>query len=329
MSKNISSTIADSICHSLNHEKAWIKYFPSDVILTPGGKLSLNSRYKSPFRPDKTPRCSFTTAYNRKGYIFRDFVDCKYYDIFQVVSIVLQLNFYDAVMLIAEDEELYTDEIPEYHEIKRSPYRDLEQMEYSTFDHFPDRDYFLSGGITLKTLEEFGVAPAKYVKYKHELQAWHRKNPLYLYKFDDNYSQTYRPFAKADCKFRSNVPSSKIVGLNKINKIPSKETIILTKSYKDVMVLHECGYPAITAIGEGITPNRELMQFLNLEYKNFFILYDNDATGVRRSQAIKQEFDFLTPIFMPEETKDPFGFSSKHNIPELQKYLYAKTQNSC
>ncbi|HMT01830.1 MAG TPA: hypothetical protein PKD00_00730 [Burkholderiales bacterium] len=320
--QHFSRKLADEVCENINHEKAWVKYFPSELEIGSDGKLTPRKKYRNPFRQDKNAGCHFEVSYTRPGYVFIDFVKKEYYDIFQVVSLLCHVSFYEAVNILAEDEELYTDEIVITPPVKKD--YDITRMSSSCFEDFPDNDYFYAGGVTKKTLKEFGVSPARYVQYKKEVQVWRPKNPLYLYEFDSIYSQTYRPKAEKDKKFRSNVPASKIVNLNRLGKEPRKDCLIFTKSYKDIMVLHECSFPAIMGVGEGTKPNKELMEFLNLEYPKFFVLYDNDKAGVQGAERLTQEFKFLSPIFMPEGTKDPFEFSLKYGINATKQYLNEK-----
>ena len=70
---------------------------------------------------------------------------------------------------------------------------------------------------------------------------------MYAYKVFDKF-KIYRPLASKYTKWRTNLTTSDVQGLA---QIPEKgDLLIITKSLKDVMVLYEMGYTAISAASE-------------------------------------------------------------------------------
>lgn len=311
--------LADIVCNVINHETAWLKYFPSGVRMTPEGKICQYTKYVNPFRVDKRPGCSFQVGYKRKGYVFSDFAVRKFYDIFQIVSFTLGLDYQAAVLHLLEDEELYSGVSKVTQSEKRT---EVKQCRYALFQNFAS-NYFKAGGIKDETLDFFDVHCAKYFEIDGEMQCWVDTNPMFLYKFDDTFLQCYRPLTRAKNKFRTNVINGQLLNLNRL-KAYSKETLIITKSYKDIMVLHECGYPAVMTIGEGTKPDKNLLEWLCLEYENVVIIYDNDKVGREMSLEVCKLSPFLFSIEMPEDVKDCFEFSSKYGITNLKKLLNEK-----
>lgn len=316
------NNLADIVCNVINHETAWLKYFPSGVILTPEGKICLNTRYTNPFRVDRKPGCNFQVGYKRKGYVFADFAVRKFYDIFQIVSLTLGLDYRAAILHLLEDEELYQGVSKVAQSEKRT---EVKQCRYALFNNFAS-DYFYAGGITQETLEFFDASCAKYFEIDGEMQCWVDTNPLFLYRFDNTFLQCYRPLTKAKNKFRTNVNNGQLLNLNRLSYYP-KDTLIITKSYKDIMVLHECGYPAVMTVGEATKPDRNIMDWLYLEYRDIVVIYDNDVVGKQSSEELCALFPFLTSIEMPAGTKDCFEFSSKYGITPLKRFLNGKIGN--
>ena len=315
--------LADIVCNIINHEAAWCKYFPSGVILTPEGKICLNTKYTNPFRTvDRNAGCNFQIGYKRKGYIFADFAIGKFYDIFQVISNTLGLDFKDAVNLLLEDEDVYVG-VSKIKQAQKNT--EVKQCIYALFHNFAS-NYFAQGGIKNSTLEFFNVSCAKYFEIDGEMQCWTDKNPLFLYQFDETFLQAYRPLTKAKNKFRTNVINGQVVNLKRLSHY-SNDTLIITKSYKDIMALHECGYPAIMTIGEAVKPSKDLIDWLCLDYREIVVLYDNDNVGREMSAQLCALHPALRSIEFNDDVKDCFEFAVKYGITDLKNFLDGKIEN--
>ena len=77
----------------------------------------------------------------------------------------------------------------------------------------------------------------------------------------------------------SNTKKTDIQGYNQLPI--NGEKIILTSSLKDVMCLHECGYPAIALQSEMQIPEENLISELRDRFNTIEILYDNDFNKLR------------------------------------------------
>jgi len=115
---------------------------------------------------------------------------------------------------------------------------------------------------------------------------YHEGNPMFSYKVY-NHFKIYRPLADKHSKWRNNLTEYDIQGYKQLPK--SGDVLFITKSLKDVMVLYELGYPAISPSSETTFISDIVLKRLLKRFKHVFILFDRDVTGVResRSQSLK------------------------------------------
>lgn len=107
----------------------------------------------------------------------------------------------------------------------------------------------------------------------------------------------YRPFEHKDKKFRTNFTDKHIEGFNQLAY--KSNTLIITKSTKDIVTLDTFGYEAVAARSENTVLPAEALAYFERKYKNILVLFDNDG----KHSGGKYPYD---KIFIPEEsnTKD-------------------------
>lgn len=128
----------------------------------------------------------------------------------------------------------------------------------------------------------------------------------------------YQPFSKI--KWISNTSSSVFQGMDKIPLLG--EQLIITKSYKDVLVLSKLGIIAVAPQSEVANIKSDIIENLKLRFKKIFIIYDNDSTGKRSALELSKLYD-LDCIFLPEifNIKDCSDFVEKKSYIELSNFL--------
>lgn len=206
-----------------------------------------------------------------------------------------------------------------------------------------DKDFWSQGGIKYDTLIHFNVFFTEEVWYRKGegwMKLWQNSplNPIYSYYFkENNHFKHYRPYEKENIygdkwKWLSNCDVNDIQGYN---QLPLKgNTLILTKSLKDVMTLYELGFNAISFHAEGVTIPQEKMLELLSRFKTVICYYDNDEAGKKNSHKITAGYNirhFNNPDDLQE--KDAFDyvksfgqkamldlFSSKDIFPDINKY---------
>ena len=154
---------------------------------------------------------------------------------------------------------------------------------------FTEKDMVFLGSynITKETLEKYNVFSAKYIFLdKNLILRYNNYNPIYCYKFDSTI-KVYRPFAnKGEYKWMSNVTKDDIQGYNALDT--TKDILIVTKSLKDVMCLHEMGYASIAPQAEGNRNQYEAIDTIAMSFDKVIILFDNDDTGIKGAKSLHE-----------------------------------------
>jgi hypothetical protein len=295
--------------------------------------IDLNhSNYCNPLRKDNKPGCNF-----KRGTSWLFFNDHAYPEYtgscFHIVKLKHSCDFWTALRIINRDFKLGLDDghIIEYTPVvfkvrerqARNIIRDEVTIKVSTMPFLKhDLKYWRTFGISKKTLELFNVKSVLKAwindKYYHQYTL---KEPMYTYLFK-NRMKLYRPFSKKNEKWRSNCTLDNIQGLEQLCK--QGDILIITKSLKDVMVLHELGFNAIAPQNE--TPNfdADLIANLKKRFKRIIVWYDNDDPGVRNSILLTEKISaeyFNIPKEMP---KDPSDFLLKYEAEDLLELLLEK-----
>ena len=77
--------------------------------------------------------------------------------------------------------------------------------------------------------------------------------------------------------------------------------LVITKSLKDVCVLHEYGIPAIAPCSENLFITDTQYNKLKQKYKNIFVLYDNDLAGVNSMNKIRKTHPDVRILLIPRQ----------------------------
>ena len=298
------------------HEKVIFEYYF-------GSEINLTDSYVNPLREDNNPGCKFFIGKNRK-LLFIDFakrnsvVDC-----FGFICLKYNCNLYTALKIINKDFRLglgteiergYKDSVYEYtkpsleffeqNKEKKSELQCLKRK-YENYDY----DYWTNDyGISKETLEKYNVFCVSTV-FKNGKPIWRntKENPIYAYYFpNENKKKIYRPKEKdKKYKFLSSAGMSKLY--QGFDQLPEKgDLLIITKSMKDVMVLHEFGYNAIAPNGEGYDIDENFYDSLTDRFDNIIFLYDNDLPGTNAVINLSSKFQcgFISIPKDPFYTKD-------------------------
>jgi hypothetical protein len=287
-----------------------------------------NSRlFKSPLRVDNHPTCSFYIK--NDTLLFHDFGRGKSYGPIDVVMELYSLSYKDALKKIVEDEQ----HISKLSlNVKLRPAINLDVI----FDGWNDEylSYWKQFGIAEKTLKKFWVNPVRTVYNNESLYMRSTKaNPIYGYKFPSSRVKLYRPLSPdKEKKWRGNASAEDISGLV---QLPSKGVVLfVTSSLKDVMVLHELGFPAIAFNGEafGISGiSKPIMSSaLNILKRKFRFIYffmNSDEPGMVDNYKLSSVHKLpcvYTPIGGPKDISDYMKKYKKEKTFKLIKKLLCK-----
>ena len=282
----------------------------------------INKVYNSPLRQD--PRPSFGIFVSRTGKLmFKDLGTGECGDCFRLASL-LTGNSVNKVIR-AMYEKTLTVQIKHYIPIINSTVTEIvtEPIPFTT----EALAYWENYGITLSTLNKFKVGEIKKFWVNGQARGWKSKtNLLFSYLIFDKY-KIYKPLDPLH-RFITNCSISEIQGWEQLDY--TKDTVIITKSLKDIMLLHELEYTAIAPGGEGQTLPKEALRILRKHFKYIIVLYDKDKPGmINARKMVKNNPDFgfmFTPSKREKDISDFYLSNGKDKTIELlaKKINYVK-----
>ena len=191
-----------------------------------------------------------------------------------------------------------------------------------------DKKYWKQFHISSATLKLYQVFSIKYFLCNRVVKGTYKEsNPMYAYKIDDKF-KIYRPLASKYTKWRTNLTNRNVQGLSALPK-DGGSILIITKSLKDVMVLHEMGFDAVAASSETTFIPDDILETLKKKYKHILILYDRDQTGMKNARQLSKEYKldafFVNKKFKAKDISDAVvstGFEQVKNwlINTLKQY---------
>jgi hypothetical protein len=173
--------------------------------------------------------------------------------------------------------------------------------------------FWLDFGITKKTLDLYNVTQLKCLWFREDQpNGIYPKGLSFAYRIADRY-KIYQPFFK-EYKFCNNFTEMYVEGLLQLKY--ESDTLVITKSLKDVMFLHELGYEAISPRSENILLPKKLLEYLATRYKRIIILFDNDM------KHKGDEYPY-PKVYVPEEscTKDITDYRKMYGHEKAKELL--------
>ena len=287
-----------------------------------GHKISLSKSIISPFREEKNPSMTFIRM-GDGSILWRDWGDSiqsKPESVIKFVMRCYECSWYEALDHIKDDMGSSSERImfvkkPRSYENK-AIHKEI-QIHSRNFDK-NDEDYWGQYGISISTLNLYNVIPVQTSYYGiYPMMSYDGLHPLYAYKLYHNgniYYKIYNPLTtNYKDKWKYNGTKDILLGYDQLQ--PNGYLLILTKSLKDVMVLHEMGYNSVSLQSEATELNLLMYETLIRRFDNIVVFYDNDSTGIKRSEAISRAFG-LPYILLPKGThiKDISDYVSNNNI---------------
>lgn len=247
------------------------------------GMFKVGYIYNSPFRKDENPSFGIFQSKKSGQLLFKDYGTGECGNIVKFVGLYTGLtNYNDILHRIVKDLNITNTtrlkSTKKYQStetvigIVRQPFTEIDKQYWSQF------------GITLDTLKKYDVNSIKYYLCNGIVKSIYKdKNPMYAYKVY-NHFKIYKPLADKYTKWRNNLTDFDIQGFE---QLPDKgDLLIITKSLKDVMVLHEMGYNAISPASESTwLPDKALKAILR-RFKRVLINFDRDVPGIKNMRKI-------------------------------------------
>lgn len=247
------------------------------------GMFKVGYIYNSPFRKDENPSFGIFQSKKSGQLLFKDYGTGECGNIVKFVGLYTGLtNYNDILHKIVKDLNITNTtrlkSTKKYQStetvigIVRQPFTEIDKQYWSQF------------GITLDTLKKYDVNSIKYYLCNGIVKSIYKdENPMYAYKVY-NHFKIYKPLADKYTKWRNNLTDFDIQGFE---QLPDKgDLLIITKSLKDVMVLHEMGYNAISPASESTwLPDKALKAILR-RFKRVLINFDRDVPGIKNMRKI-------------------------------------------
>lgn len=250
------------------------------------GEFKVGMIYNSPFRKDKNP--SFGIFYSKRTdqLLFKDHGTGECGNVIKFVQLYTGITNYPDILKdivnrlnISNSTKLTTTQY-------KPPTETVIGIVRQNFTE-TDKKYWSQFNIDINTLKKFNVFSIKYYLCNGVVKGIYKDtNPMYAYKVYNNF-KIYRPLGDKYTKWRNNLTEYDIQGYE---QLPQKgDTLIITKSMKDVMCLYKIGIPAISPSSESTFIPDKCLEELKTRFKRILILFDRDVAGVKYLRKISKK----------------------------------------
>ena len=290
------------------------------------GQFKVGMIYNSPFRKDKNPSFGIYYSKRTKQLLFKDHGTGECGNVIKFVSLFTSKTEYNDILSDIVDKLNITNNTKLVSSKQYIP--STETVIGVVRQEFTDVDinYWKQFNISINTLKKFNVNSIKYYLCNGIVKGtYKRENPMYAYKVYNNF-KIYRPLADKYTKWRNNLTDYDIQGYE---QLPQKGDILfITKSMKDVMCLHEMGYPAVSPSSESTFLPKDVLEQLKTRFKRIIILFDRDVAGVKRSRKLSRETG-LEAIFINKKfkAKDVSDAVKANSFEEIKNWLNETIKN--
>ena len=250
------------------------------------GEFKVGMIYNSPFRKDKNP--SFGIFYSKRTnqLLFKDHGTGECGNVIKFVQLYTGITNYSDILKdivnrlnINNSTKLTTTQY-------KPPTETVIGIVRQNFTE-TDKKYWSQFNIDINTLKKFNVFSIKYYLCNGIVKGIYKDtNPMYAYKVYNNF-KIYRPLGDKYTKWRNNLTEYDIQGYE---QLPQKgDTLIITKSMKDVMCLYKMGIPAISPSSESTFIPDKCLEELKTRFKRILILFDRDVAGIKYLRKISKK----------------------------------------
>ena len=270
-----------------------------------GETIQFGKAISSPFREDKNPSFVFFKGNNGIKLKWHDFATGDSGDIVNFVQSVFNLTPGKALKRIRDDVSIgkitfTTRGISITEDLKTTKtIISIKRKNFTTIDD----EYWGQYGLDRDDLRHFNVYPISHFWINDQPQpySYGKKQPIYAYQIYDRF-KIYRPNSKnRSAKWKTNTRRQDIQGWEQLEH--KGDLLIITKSLKDVMVLHKLGYNSIAPSSESASLPVKIVNQLKERYKKIIILFDYDDGGMNGASKLNNKFGF-DKIFIPYEYKE-------------------------
>jgi hypothetical protein len=283
-----------------------------------GDDFKMGRAIKSPLRKDRSP--SFTVFKHSSGkYFYKDFSTGDSGDCFTFLTRMYSATRFTTYRMVDNDFQLgislttFAKPTKQEYGVHNKKFEDIEdscttiKIKSRSWNNKEDKQFWSKYGICCSILNKYNVKPAKYVWVNDNLIVESNKyNPIYAYDFGGQKMKIYQPYSKF--KWLSNTNVSDLQGLSQLPK--SGDTLVITKSLKDVMCLDIFGIPSVAPSSESCIIPADIVKSLYDRFARIYILYDFDRTGISFANKHRKLYGFI-PLFFTNGKFHTFDYKSK------------------
>jgi 5S rRNA maturation endonuclease (ribonuclease M5) len=292
-----------------------LKYLTQEEIYSfyMGEKITSLGVYHSPLREDNIPSFAlFFHRVDRDILMFKDFATGDCGDFVAMVRKLFSLSYSEALEKVAYDLGLSNysvsanKQIINYTKITQKQKVEL-GIKIRPWQQL-DKEFWQPFGIKKSTLKKFNVFPISHVFYNGNAVKTHRCAYAYVEKKDGKLTyKIYQPFEDKLKKWINNANYSVHQGYTQLPK--SGELLVITKSLKDVMSIHDIvGVPAIGLQSESVMMKDSVMDEYKSRFKKVVCLFDNDDAGIKLAKEFSKRYNvphfFVLPISNSKDFSD-------------------------
>jgi hypothetical protein len=301
-----------------------------------GHAFQIGVPFRSPFRKEERPSFGIFQSRYYNGLLHKDLADARYAgDCISFVAQILSVTYKEALDHVHKDIivgklKRYLSFIERPPTEKTTKVRRIIQYEPKFVLSDFETKYWEEIGLDYRWLQFFKIYTA-YRLFVDDKETWlsSAENPIFIYKIFDKI-KAYRPFEENKSrKWISNCSRYDIQGWEQLPEYNDIDTIIITKSLKDVAVLRTLGYLAIAPSAESVMIPPTAMKMLSAKgIKKFIILYDRDHGGMQGAKkmytAYRGTYNITFKFLgrgLPKDIADFYRFNGKNSIARYLLYL--------
>jgi len=294
------------------------------------GTFKVGAIYKSPLRKDKTPSFGIFWSKSKGKLLFKDHGTGACGDAIHFVSLFTGLTDFSDILSDIVDRLNITSTTKLDQTKIYQPTGETEIGIVRQDFTKGDLTYWGQFNITQSTLRKYNVFSIRYYLCNGIVKGIYKpEEPMFAYKIDDKF-KIYRPLSNKYTKWRSNTTNNNIQGYSQLPK--SGDLLIITKSLKDIMCLHEMGIPAISPSSESSFIPDTVLEAISLRFKRILILFDRDGPGMKysRLESLKTGLSamFMHKMLHGKDVSDCIVASGYEKTKEwLQKTLQYESKS--
>ena len=284
-------------------------------------------KFCSELRADKNPSCSIKVMASGKA-VYRDWATGEVYDCFKYVQQKYSLKYHECLRVVSNDFNLglssgdielkKTKAIIGEHFKKQPKYSDTSIKIVSIPFTSIGKSYWECYGISENVLNKYQVKQISHYYINTSLITIPKKEIAFAYSFGNYKYKILRPSGNK-WKLISNVSSSIVQGLKQLEECG--DTLFITKSLKDVMVLHSLGFDAIAPQSENTIIPLKIIVYLKSCWRRIIIYYDNDDPGITASKEHSELYKVGYVHNNLDDPKDASDYFVRYGGDNLKKMI--------